>query len=84
MAAAAYREGRAGWMGRVATGLTVAGTALGATLGGRYRPAAAGAGLALLAGGVLRRFAVMQAGRQSAEDPAQTVEPQRQRLAERA
>lgn len=66
----------------MATGLTVAGTAVAATLGGRHRPAAAVAGLALLAGGVLRRFAILQAGRQSAEDPAQTVEPQRRRLAE--
>jgi hypothetical protein len=62
----------------------VAGTAVGAALAGRNRSAAAGAGLALLAGGLLRRFAVMQAGRQSAEDPAQTVEPQRARLSEHA
>ena len=84
LAAAAYREGRAGRSGRAATALTVAGTAVGAAFGGRNRPAAAGAGLALLAGGLLRRFAVMQAGRQSAEDPAQTVEPQRARLSEHA
>jgi formate-dependent nitrite reductase membrane component NrfD len=83
-AAVAYRRGRAGRLRRAATALTVTGTAVGATVGGRNRLAAAGAGLALLAGGLLERFAILEAGRSSAEDPAQTVEPQRRRLAERA
>jgi hypothetical protein len=53
-------------------------------LAGRRRVGAVVAGTLLAAAGALQRFSVMEAGRQSAEDPAYTVGPQRERLDERA
>ena len=54
-----------------------------AAAGGR-RPLLGRIGAALvLAGCVCERFSVFEAGRQSALDPAATVDPQRARLAER-
>jgi hypothetical protein len=78
-----YRRGRSGrlmWVGRA---LTVAGTA-GAVAGHRSRLASAVAGVALLAGSVVTRWGVFEAGRASAADPVYTVVPQRERLAQRA
>ncbi len=78
-----YRTGLAGRLLDAAEVLTAAGAA-GAVLGRRRRPALALAGASLLAGSVLTRFGVFEAGRASARDPRYTVGPQRERLRERA
>ena len=72
-------EGRGGSLMRAARLLTVGG-ALGSLLAGRSRAAAAVSGVALLAGSACTRFAVFEAGQQSARDPKYTVVPQRERL----
>ncbi|WP_430381507.1 NrfD/PsrC family molybdoenzyme membrane anchor subunit [Streptomyces arenae] len=77
MVAETYRQGRAGTLLRTARLLTAAGAATGLLLGHRSRPAAAVAGLALLAGSACTRFGVFAAGVASAEDPKYTVAPQR-------
>jgi formate-dependent nitrite reductase membrane component NrfD len=72
-----YHEGRAGVLSRAARGLVVSGAVVVAARGRRSRPAAAVGGALLLAGSALERFAVVEAGRQSAADPAFVVGPQR-------
>jgi formate-dependent nitrite reductase membrane component NrfD len=58
-----------------------AGGALGAMfLSRRNRAAARVSGAALLAGSVCTRFAIFEAGQESARDPRYTVVPQRERL----
>lgn len=76
------RTGKAGRLLKAAEACVIAGGA-GALLAGRNRAAAALSGAALMAGSCLTRFGVIQAGRQSTEDPKYVVEPQRQRLARR-
>jgi hypothetical protein len=77
-----YHEGAAGNLNRVSGALTVAGGfALASRLGSRRSGAAIGGAL-LLAGALAKRWSVFRAGFQSASDPAYTVEPQRQRIAE--
>ena len=76
------RQGRAGTMLRAAKALTLGG-ALGATVLGRSRLGAAASGAALLAGSVLTRFGIFEAGMRSAKDPRYTVQPQKERLADR-
>ncbi|MET8245119.1 NrfD/PsrC family molybdoenzyme membrane anchor subunit [Streptomyces sp. NPDC005202] len=78
MVAETWREGRAGALLKAARALTVGG-ALGAVLLGDRRAAAVASGLALLAGSACTRFGVFAAGIASAEDPAYTVVPQRER-----
>ncbi|WP_219414773.1 NrfD/PsrC family molybdoenzyme membrane anchor subunit [Pseudonocardia nigra] len=78
----AYRSGPAGRWNRVAHALTAIGGA-GALLARRSRAGAIASGLALAAGSLATRFAVFEAGRQSAAEPQHTVAPQRARLAER-
>ena len=78
-----YREGRSGSLSRAATALTVAGGAILGRWGSRRRAAAGLGGAALLAGAATERFAVFHAGIASAEDPQQTVGPQRERLTAR-
>ncbi len=73
------QEGKAGALLRAAKVLTVGGAAL-TVIGGRWRPAAVAAGLALAAGSAVTRFGVVEAGIESAKDPRYTVIPQRQRL----
>ena len=75
-------EGSSGRMLRAAKALTLAG-ALGATLLGRNRLGAGLSGIALMAGSVLTRFGVFEAGMHSAREPKYTVQPQKERLAER-
>jgi hypothetical protein len=75
-----YRTGRAGRLHRWARGLTAGGAVAGAVLGRRSRVAAAAAGVALVAGSVCTRFAVHEAGVESARDPKYTVVPQRERV----
>lgn len=77
-----YTTGRAGRWRQASRVLTAAG-AVGALLGRHRRPVAVASGLAVLAGSLATRFAVFHAGLASAEDPADTVVPQRRRLAER-
>jgi hypothetical protein len=71
-----YRRGRAGVLHRSAWGLTAAGVMMLAISRTRGQAGAA----ALLAGAALERFAIFEAGRQSARDPGYVVEPQRARL----
>lgn len=66
---------------RIATG---AGIAVGTLFGKRSRLAAAAAGAGLLAGSAFARFAIFEAGLESAEDPRYTVVPQRRRIEERS
>jgi hypothetical protein len=49
-------------------------------LASRDRTTAALSGLALLTSSALTRFGIFEAGRASARDPAETIEPQRRRL----
>ncbi|HEX5267009.1 MAG TPA: NrfD/PsrC family molybdoenzyme membrane anchor subunit [Acidimicrobiales bacterium] len=79
----AYTEGRAHRWTRRAETLTLAGL-VGAAVGARRsRVAAALSGSALLAGSACTRWAVFEAGLQSARDPDDTVIPQRERLRRR-
>lgn len=74
------RTGRAGTLLRSARLLTTAGAVL-ALPAGRNRALAAAGGLSLLAGSACTRFGIFYAGVASAQDPAYTVGPQRQRVA---
>jgi hypothetical protein len=76
-------EGRAGRLGTAARVLSVAGAAGSALLGGS-RLGAAASGLALMAGSACTRFAVFEAGMESAKDPRYTVQPQRARAGQAA
>ena len=80
----AYTEGRAlRWM-RMAEALSTGGL-VGAAMGARRsRLAAVLSGSALVAGSACTRWAVFEAGLQSARDPAYTVTPQRERRLRRA
>jgi formate-dependent nitrite reductase membrane component NrfD len=74
-----YHHGTAAKLSWAAKGLAGAGSVLLATRGRRSRGAAALGGALVCAGEVCLRYAVMQAGRQSARDPKYTVGPQRKR-----
>jgi formate-dependent nitrite reductase membrane component NrfD len=74
-----YQQGRAGKLLEAGEVLTAAGLA-GAVLASRDRTTAALSGLALLASSALTRFGIFEAGRASARDPAETIDPQRRRL----
>jgi formate-dependent nitrite reductase membrane component NrfD len=74
-----YQQDRAGKLLEAGEVLTAAGLA-GAVLASRDRTTAALSGLALLASSALTRFGIFEAGRASARDPAETIEPQRRRL----
>lgn len=74
-----YRLGRAGRLTRLGKACTVAGTALTALAGRRRGLSVAGA-VSILAGAALEKWAVYDAGFQSARDPRYVVEPQRARL----
>ena len=78
-----YRVGAAGKLGRLSKAATAAGAALLARKGPTSRAAAIAGGALVLGGELALRFAVLEAGRQSARDPRYTVVPQRQRLDER-
>lgn len=74
-----YGQGRAGQLSRAAQLLATAGAGLLAWRGRRSRLALVLGCLLVLAGELALRFAVMEAGKQSARDPRYTVEPQRER-----
>jgi len=87
--AESYEQGTAGRFGKAARALTAAGAlafaasdpALPLSLSKRRRSTLSMAGGALLlAGSVCKRWSVFKAGFQSAEDPAQTVRAQRERM----
>ena len=80
LAGEAYGKGRAGWLMKVAEGLTAGGAVASALLAKRSRTGAAVAGAALLAGSACLRFGVFEAGMASARDPRYTVQPQRERV----
>ncbi len=77
--AAPYHSGTPHRLGQAARALTALG-ALGLARGGRRRPVAVAAGLALAAGAAAERWSIFAAGMASADDPAATVGPQRERL----
>jgi hypothetical protein len=74
-----YHRGAAGRLSWAAKGLTAAGGALLVARGRKSRGAAALGGALVCAGEVCLRYAVMEAGKQSARDPKYTVGPQRRR-----
>ena len=78
-----YHEGKAGAMHGAATLLGLAGASLG-VIGRKNRFVSSTAALCTIAAGVLERFTIFQAGKQSAQDPKYVVESQRARLALRA
>jgi len=82
VAAEPLHQGRPGTLLRLSQGLAVA-AGIGTLLGGRRRPVAAAAGLALMAASALTRFGIYEAGIRSAKDPRYTIEPQKRRLAAR-
>jgi Polysulphide reductase, NrfD len=77
-------NGRAGTLMRASGALSVVGTVGAVVLAGRSRALARLSGAALLAGSVCTRFAIFEAGQESARDPRYTVAPQRERLDNRA
>jgi hypothetical protein len=79
LAAETLHRGRAGQLMRASRALTAGGAAAAAVLGRRSRVAAAVSGAALLAGSACTRFAIFEAGQDSARDPKYTVVPQRER-----
>ena len=80
--AEAYDRGRAHRAKQISQAATGGGAALLATVGRRRRvPQVAGA-ILVLVGAAAERFAVFEAGVESAVDPAFTVGPQRHRLAD--
>ena len=74
-----YRTGKAGKLRRAAEFFACAGAAL-AFAGGAGRPIARAAAGCVAAAGILERFAVVEAGTQSARDPKYVVQSQRARL----
>ncbi|HET9163427.1 MAG TPA: NrfD/PsrC family molybdoenzyme membrane anchor subunit [Solirubrobacterales bacterium] len=84
----AYEEGAAGRYGKASRALSLA--AAGLLAAGRRelppraaRTLGAAAGALLLTGSVCKRWSVFKAGFRSAEDPLQTVRPQRERIGRR-
>jgi formate-dependent nitrite reductase membrane component NrfD len=75
-----YRQGNAGKLCRAAKLLAGGGATLLAARGRRSRGTAALGGALVCAGELCLRYAVLEAGRQSARDPVYTVKPQRERL----
>jgi len=78
-----YRAGPTGKVTKAALGLTAAGAALVASWGRRRRAGALVGGALLMAGALVERYAVVDAGRASARDPGATIAPQRQRATAR-
>jgi formate-dependent nitrite reductase membrane component NrfD len=75
-----YRQGQAGKLSSAAKGLAVTGAALLGTMGRKSRSAAVTGGALVCAGELCLRWAVFNAGRQSARDPKYVVESQRRRI----
>jgi hypothetical protein len=77
-----YRSGRAGTYAKLAKALSLAGAGTVAARGRRRGGAALGGAL-VLGGAIFERWAIFQAGIQSAVDPKYTVGPQRERIGAR-
>jgi hypothetical protein len=73
-----YRTGKGGSFRRMSGGLALLGAAL-SIAGGRNRTVSRVAAGFVAGAGIFERFAVMAAGKQSAQDPKYTVKPQRER-----
>ncbi|HUJ56797.1 MAG TPA: NrfD/PsrC family molybdoenzyme membrane anchor subunit [Gaiellaceae bacterium] len=74
-----YRQGAAGKLARAAKGLATAGAMLLWKRGRKSRAAAVAGGALVCAGELCLRWAVFEAGKQSARDPKYVVETQRTR-----
>jgi hypothetical protein len=74
-----YRSGPTGKVTKAAFGLTAAGAALIGSWGRRRRMGAVVGGALVMAGALVERYAVVDAGRASARDPGATIVPQRER-----
>ena len=74
-----YHRGRAGGYARGARAATLAGLGISLLAGAKHGRLARAGGLATVTGAVLERFAVLEAGRASASDPAQVIDSQRGR-----
>jgi hypothetical protein len=79
MLAEPYRKGRSGVLMKAARACTVTGAVL-TVAGRRSRPVRAVAGASYVAGSLLTRFGIFEAGLASARDPKYVVVPQRERL----
>ena len=77
-----YRSHPSGRKLKLAKALTLGGVAASTLFARRSRTMAIASGAALIAASALTRFAIFEAGVVSAEDPAYTVTPQRQRVEE--
>ena len=77
-----YHQGTAGRLAQLAKAATATGTAA-LVVGRRRRTARVAGGALLVAGSALERFAVFEAGRQSARDPKYVVTPQTAELGEK-
>ncbi|WP_210491798.1 NrfD/PsrC family molybdoenzyme membrane anchor subunit [Patulibacter sp. SYSU D01012] len=82
--AASYHHPTVRPLNLAAKACALGGATVLATAGRRSRTAAVAGGAALMAGSALERWAIFKAGRVSAEDPVQTVGPQRERADARA
>ncbi|AOX05846.1 nitrite reductase [Corynebacterium sp. NML98-0116] len=78
----AFSTGKAGKLFK-ASEVCLAVGGVGALFSKKSRVLAGISGVALMAGSCLTRFAVLEAGKQSTEDPKYVVEPQRERLRKR-
>jgi len=75
-----YRHGRAGALSKFATVAALVGGVAVAATGRRWPVLARTAAVLLMAGAAAERFAVFEAGVESAQDPGATVVPQRARV----
>jgi formate-dependent nitrite reductase membrane component NrfD len=80
IAAEPLHSGKAGRLLNASRRLTAAGAVGALTIAPRNRLGAVLSGAALLAGSACTRFALFEAGQESARDPKYTVVPQRERL----
>jgi len=78
-----YKKLPSGRKMKLAKALTLGGVAASTLFGRRSRTMAIASGAALVAASALTRFAIFEAGVASAEDPAYTVTPQRERAEQR-
>ncbi len=74
-----YNAGRGGSFKRISGALGLTGAALG-LIGRKQNATTTVAAAMIAASGVFERFSILAAGKQSAEDPKYTVQPQRERL----
>ncbi|WP_157251624.1 NrfD/PsrC family molybdoenzyme membrane anchor subunit [Patulibacter americanus] len=78
--AASYEHPTVRPLNLAAKACALGGAAVVGLAGHRSRPAAVAGGALLMAGSALERWAIFKAGKVSAEDPIQTIGPQRDRV----